>query len=92
MVDNDKREWQKKIPEFTTKFVHDDDLEAGIEIYGPKEFVEVYESYFHTLSAALLAIKAFPELTEVISLELRKKQTDIQETIENILKEKEKHI
>jgi hypothetical protein len=92
MVDNDKKEWQKKIPEFTTKFVHDYDLEVGIEIYGPKEFVKVYESYFHTLSAALLAIKAFPELTEVISLELRKKQADIQETIGNILKEKERHM
>lgn len=91
MVDNDKKEWQKKIPEFTTKFVHDDDLEVGIEIYGPKEFVAVYESYFHTLSATLLAVKAFPELTEIIRLELRKKQTDIQETIENILKEKERH-
>jgi len=92
MVDNGKREWQKKIPEFTTKFVHDDDLEVGIEIYGPKEFVEVYESYFYTLSAVLLTIKAFPELTEVIRLELRKKQADIQETIGNILKEKERHM
>jgi len=92
MVDNDKKEWQKKIPEFTTEFVYDEALEIGADIYGPKKFVDVYESYFHTLSAALLIIKAFPELTEVISLELRKKQTDIQETIENILKEKEKHI
>ena len=67
-------------------------LEVGIEIFGPKKFVQVYESYFHTLSAALLIIKAFPELTEVIRLELRKKQKNIQETIENILKEKEKHM
>ncbi len=92
MASNDKREWQKKIPEFTTKFIHDDEIEVGIEIFGPKEFVDVYESYFHTLSAVLLIIKAFPELTEVIRLELRKKQDDIQETIENILKEKEKHV
>lgn len=92
MVDNDKKEWQKKIPEFITKFVHEEELETGIEIFGPKKFVEVYESYFHTLTAALLMIKAFPELTEVISLELRKKQMDIQKTIENILKEKERHI
>ncbi len=70
MVDNDKKEWQKKIPEFTTKFVHDDALEVGIEIYGPKNLVEVYESYFHTVSAALLI--AFPELTEVIRLEKSK--------------------
>lgn len=91
MADNDKKEWQKKIPEFTTKFIHDDALEIGIEIFGPKKFVQVYESYFHTLSAALLIVKAFPELTEVIGLELRKKQKNIQETIENILKEKEKH-
>lgn len=42
---NDKREWQKKIPEFVTKFVHDDDLEVGIEIYGPKEFAEVYSQW-----------------------------------------------
>ena len=92
MADNDKKEWQKKIPEFTTKFIHDDALEIGIEIFGPKKFVQVYESYFHTLSAALLIIKAFPELTEIIGLELRKKQKNIQETIENILKEKEKHV
>lgn len=92
MADNDKKEWQKKIPVFTTKFVHDDALEVGIEIYGPKNLVEVYESYFHTVSAALLIIKAFPELTEVIRLELRKKQMNIQETIENILKEKERHM
>ncbi len=37
MADNDKKEWQKKIPAFTTKFVHDDALEVGIEIYGPKK-------------------------------------------------------
>lgn len=73
MVDNDKREWQKKIPEFTTEFVYDDASEIGTDIYGPKELVQVYESYFHTLSAALLVMKAFPELTEVIRLELRKK-------------------
>ncbi len=89
---DDKREWQKKIPEFVTKFVHDDDLEIGIEIYGPKNFAEVYESYFHTISAALLIIKAFPELTDVIRLELRKNQTNIAETIENILREKGKHL
>lgn len=92
MVNNDKKKWQKKIPEFTTKYVHDDALEIGIEIFGPKKFVDVYESYFHTLSAALLTIKAFPELTEIISLELRKKQMNIQKTIENILREKERHI
>lgn len=33
MADNHKKEWQKKIPEFATKFVHDDTLEIGIEIY-----------------------------------------------------------
>ncbi len=64
MVDNDKKELQKKIPEFTTEFVYDDALEIGADIYGPKEFVAVYESYFHTLSADLLAIKAFPDIYE----------------------------
>lgn len=91
MDDNDKREWQKKIPEFTKKFLHEEELEIGIEIFGNKKYTDVYESYFHTLTAALIVIKAFPELTEIIRLELRKKQTEIQETIENILKEKQKN-
>jgi len=89
---DDKREWQKKIPEFATKFVHDDDLEVGIEIYGPKEFIDVYESYFHTVSAALLIVKAFPELKDIIRIELRKNQDNIANTIKKILEEKEKHI
>ena len=89
---NDKREWQKKIPEFVTKFVHDDNLEVGIEIYGPKEFADVYESYFHTISAALLIVKAFPELNDIIRIELRKNQDNITDTIKKILEEKEKHI
>lgn len=91
MSNGEKREWQKNIPEFTKKFIHEDDLEIGIEIFGNKKYADVYESYFHTLSAALLVIKAFPELTDIIRLELRKKQVDIQETIENILKEKQKN-
>lgn len=89
---NDKREWQKKIPEFITKFVHDDDLEVGIEIYGPKEFAEVYESYFHTISGALLMVKAFPELKDIIRLELRKNQGNIANAMKDILEEKEKHV
>jgi len=89
---NDKREWQKKIPEFVTKFVHDDNLEVGIEIYGPKDAAEVYESYFHTISAALLIVKAFPELKDIIRIELRKNQDNIQNAIKKILEEKEKHI
>lgn len=89
---NDKREWQKKIPEFVTKFVHDDNLEVGIEIYGPKEFAEVYESYFHTLSASLLIVKAFPELKDIIRIELRKNQDNVTNAIKKILEEKEKHI
>ena len=89
---NDKREWQKKIPEFVTKFVHDDNLEVGIEIYGPKEFTDVYESYFHTISAALLIVKAFPELKDIVRIELRKDQENITNAIKQILEEKEKHI
>ncbi len=91
MADSDKREWQKNIPEFIKKFVHEDELEIGIEIFGNKKYTDIYESYFHTLSAALLVVKAFPELTDIVRLELRKKQVEIQETIENILKEKQKY-
>lgn len=89
---NDKKEWQKQIPEFVTKFVHDDNLEVGIEIYGPKEFAEVYESYFHTLSGALLMVKAFPELKDIIRIELRKNQDNIANAIKKILEEKERYV
>ena len=71
---------------------HDDHLEVGIEIYGPKEFIDVYESYFHTISAALLIIKAFPELKDIVRIELRKNQENITNAIQKILEEKEKHI
>ena len=57
-----------------------------------KDAADVYESYFHTISASLLIIKAFPELKDIVRIELRKNQDNITNTIKKILEEKEKHI
>ena len=57
-----------------------------------KDAADTYESYFHTISAALLIVKAFPELKDIVRIELRKNQENITNTIKKILEEKEKHI
>jgi hypothetical protein len=67
-------------------------LDSQITVFSPKEYIEVYESWFHTLTGVLVFMKYNPELKDILKAELARHQNEIALQVINIIDEKQKHV
>jgi hypothetical protein len=67
-------------------------LDAQITVFSPKEYIEVYESWFHTLTGVLVFLKCNPELKDILKAELTRHQNEIVLQLIKIMEEKQKHV
>ncbi|MCZ7356669.1 MAG: hypothetical protein O8C66_02100 [Candidatus Methanoperedens sp.] len=67
-------------------------LESQIIVFSPKEYIEVYESWFHTLTGVLVFLKCNPELKDILKAELVRHQNEIVLQLIEIIEEKQKHV
>ncbi len=66
-------------------------LDAQITVFSPKEYMEIYKAWFHTLTGVLVFLKNNPELEDVIKAEMIKHQNEIIFQIMKLIEDKKKH-